>query len=132
MTRKHNAVLTPRAKELRKNMTSQEKQLWFGFLRTYKTRILRQKVINNFIADFYCASAKLVIELDGSQHYTNDGKEYDKERTDVLNAFGLEVIRFSNHDVDSNFQGVCQIIDTTISERIMLLSQPCESPLSLR
>jgi len=115
---KHNRNLTPAARELRKNMTPQEKQLWYQFLRRYPVRILKQKVIGNFIADFYCAKAKLVIELDGSQHYFDAGLAYDKERTDIINAYGIEVIRFSNADVDGNFEGVCQTIDITIKNKL--------------
>jgi very-short-patch-repair endonuclease len=108
--RKHNKTLTPKAKALRKNMTPQERKLWYEFLRTYPVRFLRQKVIGRFVADFYCAKAKLVIELDGSQHYTEDVR-YDEKRTKILEAYGLKVIRFYNGDVDRNFLGVCQIID---------------------
>lgn len=114
---KHNKILTPAARALRKNMTPQEKQLWYHFLNKYPVRILKQKVIGNFIVDFYCAKAKLAIELDGSQHYMDDNLAYDKERTAVINAYGIEVIRFSNSEVDNNFDGVCESIDRAIKER---------------
>ncbi len=117
--RKHNKTLTSNARELRKNMTKQEKHLWYDYLRTYPKRILRQKVIANFIADFYCAEGKLIIELDGSQHYTENGLDYDKERTRILNTYGLKVIRISNLDVDRNFGGVCQMIDDEIKTRVV-------------
>lgn len=102
-------------------MTLQEKQLWYQFLNKYPVRILRQKVIDSFIVDFYCAKAKLVIELDGSQHYMDEGLAYDKERTKVINAYGIEVIRFSNMDIDENFEGVCEKIDLELKKRIAVL-----------
>ncbi|MEI6578447.1 MAG: endonuclease domain-containing protein [Eubacteriales bacterium] len=114
---KHNRILTPTARELRKNMTPQEKQLWYHFLNKYPVRILKQKVINSFIADFYCAKAMLVIELDGSQHYMDEGLAYDEARTETINAYGIDVIRFSNSEVDENFAGVCEAIDIAIKQR---------------
>lgn len=98
-------------------MTPQEKQLWYHFLNKYPVRVLKQKVIDNFIVDFYCAKAKLAIELDGSQHYRNEGLAYDEERTKIIQAYGIEVIRFSNRDVDENFEGVCETIDLAIKRR---------------
>ena len=106
------------AKNLRKNATPQENHLWYDFLAKYEVRFQRQKAIDNFIADFYCHKAKLVIEIDGSQHYTPDGKEYDKFRSEVLNQQGLCVIRFTNMDVDKNFDGVCYMIDKAIKEAL--------------
>ena len=110
MSLQYNKDLIPAAKELRRNATPQENHLWYDFLSTYPVRFQRQKVIGNFIADFYCHRAKLVIEIDGNQHYTDDGLEYDRERTAVLNDFGLRVIRFSNNEVDKNFDYVCESI----------------------
>lgn len=118
MSLKYNGNLIPRAKELRKNATRQENHLWYDFLRTYPVRFQRQKTIDRFIADFYCHKARLVIELDGSQHYTDEGLAYDEERTNVLNTYKLEVLRFSNLDIDRNFNGVCTIIDEKIKERM--------------
>lgn len=118
MIRKHNKSLVPYAKELRKAMTKEEKHLWYDFLRTYPERVLRQRVIGNYIVDFYCAKAKLAIELDGSQHYTDEAKEYDEKRTELLNSFGIKVIRILNQDVNSNFEGVCKYIDMIIQNRI--------------
>jgi very-short-patch-repair endonuclease len=118
---KHNRILTPVARGLRKNMTPQEKQLWYQFLSRYPVRILKQKVIGNFIVDFYCAKAELVIELDGSHHFMDDGLAYDKERTNMINTLGIEVIRFSNAEVDGNFEGVCQTIDLAIKRRMSIL-----------
>ena len=111
-------LLVEAARILRKGMTPQEKHLWFGFLHNYPIRIYKQKIINDFIADFYCAKAKLVIELDGGQHYTEDGLAHDAERTNILNALGLLVIRFPNSEVDTNFKSVCNQIHSIIQSRI--------------
>ena len=91
-------------------MTPWERKLWYDFLRTYPVRFQRQKPIDNYIVDFYCASHKLVIELDGGQHYEESGIEYDRQRTQVLERLGVRVLRFSNRDVDTNFQGVCRAV----------------------
>ncbi|MEF9984448.1 MAG: endonuclease domain-containing protein [Oscillospiraceae bacterium] len=118
MSLPYNHAKIPFAKELRKNATPQEKHLWYDFLNTYQVRFQRQKTIGGYIADFYCSKASLIIELDGSQHYTNDGMEYDAIRTSVLEQYGLEVIRFSNSDVDKNFNGVCVMIDEKVKEKL--------------
>lgn len=110
----YNNKLTPNAKKLRKNMTPEERKLWYEFLSNYPVRILRQKVINNYIVDFYCAKAKLAIEVDGSQHYTEEGLEYDRIREFVLAGDRVRVIRFSNLEVRRNFSGVCSAIDNAI------------------
>ena len=99
-------------------MTRQEKHLWYDFLRYYPVNIYKQRVIDNFVVDFYCHSARLVIELDGSQHYTNQGKSHDEERTKIFEGYGIDVLRFSNKDIDDNFEGVCYMIDKVIKERI--------------
>ena len=93
MQYKHNKELVPFAKELRKKMTKEERHLWYDFLRGYPVSFLRQKVIGKFIVDFYCAEAKLVIELDGSQHGEAEAIEYDSERTAFLKNYGLTVLR---------------------------------------
>ena len=113
-----NHKLLENARELRREMTPQEKHLWYDYLRYYPVKIYKQRIIDNFIVDFYCAKAKLVIELDGSQHFTPDGKHHDSLRTDVIEKYKLKVIRFSNNDVDRKFNGVCSVIDRTIQERI--------------
>ena len=118
MDRKHTPALTPHAKELRKNMTEQERKLWYLFLRKYPTRFLRQKVTGSYIADFYCARAKLVIELDGKHHDQEDEAVYDKERTEILNGYGLDVIRFANCEVDNNFKEVCRRIDDEVAKKL--------------
>ena len=112
---KNNAMLE-RARKLRRDMTPQERRLWYCFLREYPVKIYQQRIIDSFIVDFYCASAKLVIELDGSQHYEEEGMAYDAMRTKVLEGYGLRVIRFTNLDVDENFESVCTAIDSTIQE----------------
>jgi len=99
-------------------MTKEERHLWYDFLKTYPERILRQKVIGRFIVDFYCAKAKLVIEIDGGQHFTPEGKEQDAFRTEVLEKYGLSVIRFANNDVMKRFAEVCEQIDAVIKQRI--------------
>ena len=102
------------AKNLRKNATSQENHLWYDFLSKYKIRFQRQKAIDNFIADFYCSKAKLVVEIDGSQHYTEQGVQKDEFRTEILEGYDLKVVRFTNRQIDTNFQGVCQYINIVV------------------
>ena len=99
------------AKDLRKKATQQENHLWYDFLSKYKVRFQRQKAIDNFIADFYCHKAKLIIEIDGSQHYTDEARQKDEFRTEILEGYDLKVIRFTNHQINTNFQGVCDYID---------------------
>ena len=115
--RKNNKLLNI-ARILRRNMTRQETHLWYDFLRYYPVKIYKQRIIDNFIADFYCHSARLIIELDGSQHYTNQGKTYDAARTEALEKYGIFVLRFSNKDVDDHFEDVCRRIDRVINERM--------------
>ena len=114
MSLRYNKKMIPRAKELRRNMTSQEKHLWYDFLSTYPIRFQRQKTIDNYIVDFYCHQAGLVVEIDGSHHYSKDGMIYDNERTIMLNAYGLHVLRFSNTEVDKNFKNVCCAIHEAV------------------
>ena len=121
MQRKHNKNLTPYARALRKNMTKEEKHLWFDFLRNHPIKFSRQKVLGRYIADFYSPQAKLVIELDGSGHFSEEGELYDQERTAFLETYGLKVIRFSNLEIHRNFNSVCeyinQIIEQSLSQR---------------
>ena len=114
MSLPYNHKLIPRAKELRKDATEQEKCLWYKYLSQYPVRFQRQKTIGRFIADFYCAKAKLAIELDGSQHFSDEGKAYDESRTAGLEEYGITVIRFSNAEVDRRFESVCEVIDKTV------------------
>jgi very-short-patch-repair endonuclease len=99
-----------RARTLRKNMTRSEKKLWYDFLCKFKHRAWKQRPIDGFIADFYIPKLKLVIELDGQHHNEPDQQLYDAERTKVFEGYGLTVIRFTNHEVKNNFEGVCQTI----------------------
>lgn len=108
---KYNKEYKERARNLRKNMTQEERKLWYLFLKNHKERFLRQKIIDNYIVDFYNPNNRLIIELDGSQHYTIDGQEYDKIRTDVLNEYNLKVLRFSNYEVNNQFKNVCEYIN---------------------
>lgn len=117
MSLEYNKNLIPRAKELRKNATPQENELWYKFLRTYPIRFQRQKTIGQFIVDFYCHEAKLAIELDGSQHFTPEGITHDEARTAAINTFGVEVLRFTNRDIDSEFRSVCTQIDAVVRHR---------------
>ena len=108
----------PYARALRKNATRWEKHLWYDFLSTYEVRFQRQKPIDHFIADFYCHKAKLVIEIDGSEHYTVEGVAKDQFRTEILESYDLKVIRFSNRQVDENFRGVCEYIDKVVKDSL--------------
>ena len=118
MDRKHNKNNVTIARTLRKNMTKEERHLWYDFLREYPCRFSRQKVLGKYIADFYCAKAKLVLELDGSQHFTDAGMESDALRTEYLEQYGLSVIRISNKELRENFCGVCEYIDTIVKKHI--------------
>ncbi len=118
MSREYNKNLIPFAKSLRKNATPQENHLWYDFLRTYPVRFQRQKTIGQFIADFYCEKAKLVIEIDGSQHFTPEGVTHDAARTAAIETCGVNVLRFTNRDIDSEFKAVCMKIDSAVHERL--------------
>lgn len=118
MERKHNSQLTANARELRKNMTKEERHLWYDFLKDYPVRFLRQKVIDNYIVDFYCSKARLAIELDGSQHYEVKGMLKDRIRTKYIEKRNIMVIRFANTDIWENFSGVCQYIDLCVKEQM--------------
>ena len=118
MDRKHNPKLTENAKALRKNMTKEERHLWYDFLRSYPIRFLRQKVIDNYIVDFYCSEARLIIELDGSQHYEGSGLLKDKVRTEKIEGRNLTVIRIPNNEVNKNFRGVCEYIDLFVKKSL--------------
>ncbi|MBQ6706770.1 MAG: endonuclease domain-containing protein [Clostridia bacterium] len=114
----YNKNNIPLARGLRKNMTPWERKLWYDFLRSYPTRFLRQKPIGNYIADFYCAQARLIIELDGSQHFEQINVEKDTERTKYLEQFGLTVVRIPNNLIDQQFQAVCEYIDLQVQEKL--------------
>ena len=110
----YNQKLKPRAQEMRKNATAQENKLWYEFLRKHPCPFTRQKTIGNYIVDFLCPSKKLIIEIDGNQHYTKNGLEYDHVRTELFENMGLHVIRFKNTEIDNSFGKVCGIIQKYI------------------
>ena len=106
------------ARKLRKDMTPWERKLWYCFLKDYRIRFQRQKCVDNYIADFYCFRAKLVIELDGGGHYDPETEKKDYDRTKVLESYGLKVIRFCNTDIDKNFYTVCSVIDNEVKREL--------------
>ncbi len=116
--KKYNKSNIPLAKSLRKNMTPWERKLWYDFLRSYPIRFQRQKAIGNYIADFYSAKAKLIIELDGGGHYTTKQIKKDNGRTEELNKMDLKILRVCNLDIDRNFNGVCEYIDFYIKNSL--------------
>ncbi|MBE6757777.1 MAG: endonuclease domain-containing protein [Ruminococcaceae bacterium] len=121
MDRKHNTSLVSNARTLRKNMTKEERHLWYDFLRTYPVKFSRQKVLGKYIVDFYSAEAKLIIELDGSQHYEGDGAVKDAERTAYLEQYGLTVARIPNNQVNQEFRAVCEYIDNLVKQSLSRL-----------
>jgi very-short-patch-repair endonuclease len=110
----YSPQLVARAKEMRQNPTAAEKKLWQESLKTFPFRVLRQRPIDRFIVDFYCATLKLVIEVDGDSHFTDESITYDRERTACLEGYGLKVLRFTNDEVMKQFDGVCQRIQEEI------------------
>ena len=123
MQSKHNKQLVPFAKQLRKEMTKEERHLWYDYLRTHSARFSRQKILGKYIADFYSAETKLVIELDGSQHYEEINAEREAERTAFLESYGLTVIRIPNNEVMRNFRGVCEYIDAAVRQSLSQKSE---------
>ena len=116
--KEYNKTNIPLAKILRKNMTPWERKLWYEFLKNYPIRFQRQKAIGNYIVDFYCAKAKIVIELDGGGHYTTEQIKNDKLRTKELENMNLRVLRICNLDIDQNFYGVCEYIDLNVKKSL--------------
>lgn len=112
----YDKKLKSRADELRKNMTQQEWNLWYFYLRNHRLKWYRQRIIDRFIVDFYCHAAKLVIEIDGKQHYTDQGIVYDTELTQVLQGYGLKVLRYTNQQLVDNFQEVCWDIERNLQQ----------------
>ena len=110
--------LRQRSQDLRKQMTKEERHLWYDFLKTYPVQFKRQYSIGPYFADFYCYKAKLIVELDGSQHCEPKAMEYDRKRTAYLQKQGFLVLRFSNVDVITQFRAVCETIDTAINNRM--------------
>ena len=128
---KHNKSNVPLAKALRKNMTKEEKHLWYDYLRNHSLKFMRQKTLGKYIVDFYCYKAKLAIEIDGAQHYSDGGKEYDEQRTEYLEKqFGVRVIRFTNLEIQQRFEGVCNKISEEIEQS--LRQQRVDTSLSQR
>ena len=129
--KEYNKANIPLAKELRKNMTPWERKLWYNFLRGYPIRFQRQKTIGNYIVDFYCAKAKLVIELDGGGHYDEEQAERDVERTRELEGMNIIVLRFCNTDIQKNFIGVCETIDRVVKRSLpQSAAMPLPAPSS--
>ena len=110
----YNSSLIERAKYLSKNMTKQERKLWFLYLKSHILKWYRQRIINRFIVDFYCSQANLVIEIDGGQHYSPQALAYDKERTSILKSYGLKVLRYTNYQIDYKFHEVCSDIELNL------------------
>jgi very-short-patch-repair endonuclease len=106
----YNPDLVERARQMRKSMTKAEFKLWTDFLKDHELKFMRQRPIDNYIVDFYCAEKKLAVEVDGDSHYSADALEYDVKRTGVLKEYGITVLRFTNDDVLQNFNGVSQRI----------------------
>ena len=115
----YNGEYKPLSQKLRREMTQQEKHLWYDFLKSYPATFRRQKQFGHYIVDFYCASAKLVVELDGSQHYEPEVERRDIVRDEYLSSLGLTVLRFGNADIDIHFEGVCATIERTVQDAII-------------
>ena len=128
MNQRNNPKLTGRAQQLRKNMTREERHLWYDFLKQLPVTFNRQKVIGRYIVDFYCAEAKLVIELDGSQHFEDAGAEADRERDEYMKSMGLMVLRYPNSAIWGNFEGVCEDILYHISDVSTSSASLCSAP----
>ncbi len=118
---KHNKELTENAKFLRNNMTKEEKHLWYDYLKKCPVRFSRQKVLGKYIADFYSAEAKIVIELDGTQHFEKENRIYDEKRTEFLEQYGLKIIRIPNGEINTNFEGICRYLDKQIEQSLSQL-----------
>jgi len=106
----YNPELTAKAKQLRRNMPPAKQKLWHSYLRNFKFRVLRQRPIDYFIVDFYCAELKLAIEVDGTAHFTPEGLSADQQRTQRLEGYGISVLRFSNEEIMHQFEAVCDRI----------------------
>ena len=121
MEYKHNKELTENAKFLRNNMTKEEKHLWYDYLRKCPVRFSRQKVLGKYIADFYSAEAKIVIELDGAQHFEKENRIYDEKRRKFLEQYDLKIIRIPNGEINTNFEGICRYLDKQIEQSLSQL-----------
>ena len=112
-----NLKMLETARDLRRKMTSQERKLWYAFLKDYPVKIYKQRIIESFVVDFYCASAHLIIEVDGLIHLQNAAQDRDEARSRRLQAYDLEVLRFTNAEIETQFSDVCSKIDRVIRER---------------
>ena len=117
--KKYNKDNTPLAQKLRREPTRWERKLWYDFLNKYPVRFQRQKPISNYIVDFYCAKAKLIVELDGYYHTTDKQYQEDKQRDQTLLENNVEVIRFKNSEIDTDFERVCKQIDALVRRRMI-------------
>ena len=113
----YNSELKRKAQQLRRDSTPQENRLWYDFLKSHPRQFRRQKQFARYIVDFYCSSVKLVIEIDGCQHLTDEGLIHDRARTAYLESLGLHVLRFMNYEIDDQFDKVCERIDQVLQER---------------
>ena len=117
MSLPRNNNLIQYAQQLRISLTEMEKKLWYGFLRTYPIPFVYQKIIGNYIVDFYCRTVRISIEIDGSQHFTEEALEYDARRTLFLEIYEIKELRFTNYEINNNFEGVCECIHQAVENR---------------
>jgi len=122
---KNNGLLE-NARSLRRDMTPQERKLWYLFLRNYPIKVFKQRIIESYIADFYCAPAKLVIEIDGGQHYEEENQAKDAVRTATFEKYGLKIVRYTNLEIDRQFSEVCESIDRLIRSRTKVAGEVTE------
>jgi very-short-patch-repair endonuclease len=125
----YNPRLLERSRELRKNMTPAEKKLWYHYLRDHQLTFHRQKIIDHYIADFYCSKALLVIEIDGDTHFNDNSMEYDANRTAILESYGLHVIRFTNEEIYNHFEEACVKIEDEVVTRLNRIEEKPPNPL---
>lgn len=114
-----NKELKKYSTELRNKATPEENKLWYEFLRTYPIRFNRQRIVGNYILDFYCPKAKIAVEIDGSQHFEKKSENYDENRTRYLENLGIYVLRFANNEINESFYEVCTVIDQEIKNRAL-------------
>ena len=114
-----NKELKKYSTELRNKATPEENKLWYEFLRTYPIRINRQRIVGNYILDFYCPKARIAVEIDGSQHFEKKSEKYDEDRTHYLEGLGIHVLRFANNEINESFYEVCTVIDQEIKNRVL-------------
>lgn len=114
---KNDPFYLDRARELRRNMTRHERKLWYEFLRSAPIKFYKQKLMGQYILDFYCPSCLLAVELDGGQHFEDAGRKSDEQRDAYLRQKGIRILRFSNADIDRNFVGVCEKILLEIKKK---------------